>query len=233
MGQAEQKAKEEFFFTALKGKKIPILTLDHTWYRLFETMSEEKELTSLEKQLNDLLKRQGRLNTETKDIRKLKKKLMGEIVPMVDELEQGSMEEKHSKEGLEKKIEENKRLIEECNEKLDEYQNELLDIPSQIDAVNFNLMLATMKYCYEKMQNNTEEIQEITEWVNTIRVELKKKLIRKQEKELRNHHIYSFMHDIFGMDVINLFDMKYDPEKQYPKKEEKAVGKDMNEDEKA
>ena len=42
-----------------------------------------------------------------------------------------------------------------------------------------------------------------------MRIELKKKVIRKQEKERKNQALYSYMHDIFGADVIEIFDMKY------------------------
>ena len=45
-----------------------------------------------------------------------------------------------------------------------------------------------------------------------IRIELKKRLIRKQEMEQRNRNIYSYMHDVFGAEVIELFDMRYNPE---------------------
>lgn len=205
------KEKKESFEPVLKGKKIPILTLDNKWYRLFDNLAGEAPIGALEKQLNDLLKRQGKLNTESKDIKRLKKKLMNEIVPMVDELGDGQNS------SLEKKIDEHKRLIEECNEKLESYEDELMELPRQIDQVNFQLMLVTMDYCYDKMQENTEEIQDIAKWVTEVRVELKKKLIRKQEKEIINHNIYSYMHDIFGADVIDLFDMKYNPEEQHPK----------------
>lgn len=205
------KEKEDIFTPALKGKKIPILTLDNKWYHLFANIREEEEICALEKQLNDLLKRQGKLNTESRDIKKLKKKLMNEIVPMVDDLGNGNNS------SLEKMIEDHKRLIEEAIEKLEAYEDELLELPGKIDQVNFQLMLATMDYCYETMQSNTVDIQEIAKWVANIRVELKKNLIRKQEKEIINHNIYSYMHDIFGAEVIELFDMKYNPEEQHPK----------------
>lgn len=45
--------------------------------------------------------------------------------------------------------------------------------------------------------------------VAAIRVELKKRLIRKQEMEQMNQELYSYMHDIFGAEVIEIFDMKY------------------------
>ena len=114
------------------------------------------------------------------------------------------------------KIERNKKLVGECNERLEGNQDELLDLPRKIDQINFQLMLATMDCCYAAMHENTEEIQEIAQWVSEVRVELKKRLIRKQEMEQHNHAIYSYMHDVFGTEVIEIFDMQYNPEDQHP-----------------
>lgn len=208
MGRKESNEKKEAFNNALLGKSIPVLTLDNKWYRLLNEMGKES-VKAQEEQLNNLLKRQGKLNTEVKDIKLLKKKLMNEIVTMADEAEQGNK-------NLDKKIQEHRRLIEECNEKLENYQDELRDIPREIDQVNKQLMLITMDYCYDMMQGNTEEIQKIADWVTEMRIELKKQLIRKQEMEKKNQDIYSYMHDIFGADVVDLFDMKYNPEGQNP-----------------
>ena len=47
---------------------------------------------------------------------------------------------------------------------------------------------------------------------------VKKNVVRKQEMEIANQEIYSYMHDIFGAEVIDLFDMKYNPLEQHPKK---------------
>ena len=80
--------KDELYEKALIGKKIPILTLDNKWYKLFPDLNAYPKVLNLARELNDLLKRQGKLNTETKDIKNIKMKLMQEIVPMVDELEQ-------------------------------------------------------------------------------------------------------------------------------------------------
>ncbi len=204
--------KDKDFSKALQGKKIPILTLDNKWYRLIKELNTD-EYKQLEKELNQLLKRQGKLNTEIKSIKSLKKKLMSEIVPMVDEAGQTDNA------ALDDKIQEHKRLIEECNEKLDSHQDEMLDLPREIDRVNLQLMLLTMEYCYEAMQENTESIDEITAWVDNIRVELKKQLIRKQARVKHNQDIYAYMHDIFGADVVDLFDMKYLPKEEKASKE--------------
>lgn len=191
---------ENDFKEALAGKKFPILTLDNKWHLLFTQHNQNKEIVRLSEELNALLAKQGGLNNDIKDIRKPKAKLMDEIVSGMD----GT--------GLSPKdMEDHKRLINECNEKIDACQDELLDLPREIEQVNYQLMLATMSVCYEVMESNTEEIAEIADWISNIRVELKKNVIRKQEKEWLNQEMYSYMHDIFGPDVIEIFDMKYDP----------------------
>jgi len=189
--------KEDTYKKALEGKRIPVLTLDNKWHRLFTMMEPDKELKRLEENLNSLLRLQGKMNTESKSIKKIKKKLMDEIVQLMERNDSAA----------EKKIEENKRLIEECNEKLDEYQDKLLDIPKEIDQANYALMIRTMEMCYEVLKVNEKEIEEIGEWISKIRVELKKNIVRKQEKEIKNYELYSFMNDIFGADVIDIFDV--------------------------
>ena len=201
--------RQESFAEALKGKKLPILTLDNKWYKLL-TPQARRQVSVYERQLNALLRRQGKLNTETKDIRKLKKQLMDEIMPLVDEADQ------NPNPLLDKKIEQNRKLLEECNEKLESYQEELLELPHKIDDVNVQLMLITMDCCYETMKESTQEIKYISEWVAQTRVELKKRLIKKQEMEQRNHAIYSYMHDLFGAEVLDMFDLQYNPEEQHP-----------------
>ncbi len=196
------KNRQEKFSEALIGKKIPILTLDNKWYRLLDENGRAM-IKDLEDELNALLKRQGKLNTETKDIKRLKKKLMNDIVSMVDEMSQTGNKK------LEEDIENNKRLIAECNEKLESYQEELIDLPREIDRLNVKLMLFTMEYCYDTMHDNEKAIEEIGEWVTQVRIELKKNLVRKQEMEFKNQEIYTYMNDVFGAEVMNLFDAKY------------------------
>lgn len=198
--------KEDVFIPALADKNIPILTLDNKWHQLFTQTEPNKGIRRLEEELNRLLKMQGKANTESKKIRKLKKRLMQEIVEFAEDAAEANDEK------AVKKLEDNKRLINECNEKLEEYKQQQLELPDRIEKVNRELMLLTMEICYDTMKNNEKEIEEAAKWIAYIRVELKKRLVRKQEKELMNQELYSYMHDIFGAEVIELFDMKYSKE---------------------
>lgn len=192
---------EEDYKIAMAGKKIPILTLDHKWHRLFTQIDTNSDIKKLEEELNELLKQQGKINTETKELKKLKQKLMEELVA-------SSMDENQNEEEIEKK----KQLIDECNAKLDAYQEDNLDLPARINEINKKLMLETMEVCYDDIRDGTTEIDEISKWIDEMRVELKKKVIRKQEKQQRIQDLYTYMHDIFGAEVIELFDMKYNPD---------------------
>ena len=54
----------------------------------------------------------------------------------------------------EKKLDEDKRLIDETNQKMEENEDELLEIPRRIRDVNRKLMLQSMGYFYEKIRVN-------------------------------------------------------------------------------
>ena len=78
--------KREAFEQALKGKRIPILTLDNKWYKLL-TEEARAEVAGLEEELNALLKRQGKLNAEIKEIVAREEVLRAEIDRIIAEIE--------------------------------------------------------------------------------------------------------------------------------------------------
>ncbi len=221
MGKEEDRLKR-----AVAGKNIPVVTLDNKWHKIWTMIEKPSDVAKDEKRLNELLRKQGKINTESKDIKKLKKKMMDEIVVLMDGAEEGS----------EKKIEENKRLIEECNEKLSTYEEEMGDIPKEIDEINRDLMQSTAELIYDVMHKNEKEIDVLADWIGNIRVELKKNVIRKQEMEIQNGVMYSYMHDVFGPEVVDIFDMKYDPMEKINKlkaiKEEQKAAKEKEKAEK-
>lgn len=197
--------KKEDFEAALKDKKVPILVLDQKWHRLFAIHGKTEEIKQVESQLNSLLAEQGKLNNELKELKKVKKQLMDNIVENMDDAAMGENDKLRTK-----KLEEDKRLIDDINNKIDEKEDTLLDIPKQINDVNRELMLLSMDYFYGKLRVNQEQAKEIEDWINQVRIDLKKNIIRKQNREINNREIYSYLHDIFGHDVIELFDVAHD-----------------------
>lgn len=206
---------ELVFKAALKSVKVPVLVLDQKWHRLFAISGKPESVKEKEVELNELLQLQGKLNQEIKDLKAVKNKLMQGIVVNMDGANGADASADHAK-----KLDDNKRLIEETNERIAADEDQLLDIPRSIKEVNEELMMLTMSFCYEKLRINANEIQEISDWITNVRVELKKNIIKKQNREINNKEIYSYMHDIFGRDVINLFDVKYEEEQKAKASEE-------------
>lgn len=198
-------SNEDSFRQALKNKKVPLLVLDQKWHRLFAVHGKPEEVKEAETEINRLLARQGKLNTDLKDCKKLKNKLMSGIVQNMDENGDSSRN---------KKLEESKRMIDEVNEKIEACEEELADIPFQIRDANERLMLFSMDYFYDKLRVNAEESKEIQEWIDQVRVDLKKNIIRKQNCDINNREIYAYLHDIFGAGVLDLFDIKYESESE-------------------
>ena len=194
---------EEEFRAALSNKNIPLLVLDQKWHRLFAIHGKTDEIKEKETKVNELLAQQGRANTELKKLKKIKNQLMDEIVQNMDDDDDDSAER-------EKKRLENKKLIDEVNEKINEEEDLLLELPKEIKEVNESLMILSMDYFYSKLRVNQTEAKEIEDWIAQVRIDLKKNIIRKQNRTINNKEIYSYLHDIFGAEVLDLFDIQYD-----------------------
>ena len=208
------------------------MVLDQKWHRLFAIGGKPAEVQELEIKSKEILLRQGHLNQELKSLKKIKQDLMNGIVANME-----GADAQAANSVTEKNLKDNKRLLEETNAKIDADEDELLDIPKALKEVNDQLMLVTMSFCYERLRINSHEAADITEWITNVRIELKKNIIKKQNREINNKEIYSYLHDIFGKDVMQLFDVKYEEEfapvqkkEEVPQsvkvKEEKEANKD-------
>ena len=196
---------EEDFKKALIGKKVPLLVVDQKWHRLFAIHGKTDQIREIETQLDRYLAEQGQCNNDLEDLKKLKSKLMSNIVQNMD----GTTEIADSV-SRQKKLDDDKRMIDEINEKVENLEDRLLELPKLINETNESLMLMSMDYFSEKIITNREESKEIEEWISGIRIELKKNIIKKQNRDINNREIYAYLHDIFGAEVLDLFDIQYD-----------------------
>ncbi len=194
----------EDFKESLKGKKVPVLTLDTKWHQLFRKNGKTEKINQLEEEVNELLKRQGKLNNEIQSMKKEKMNLMNGIVKNMDEANNES--ESDGQDGI---LSQNQEKIKSINETIEQYEDELLDLPIFIRDANEKLMLEGMDIFYHQLMEMAEHVSEIDEWIKKIRVELKKNIIRKQEMEKQSQLIYQYLHSIFGPEIVEVFDMKY------------------------
>lgn len=186
----------------IKDKRIPILTLDKRWHELFKSQKKTFNIKQLERQINNSLKKQGKLVNDIKNLKKIKTDLMNEIVTNIPET--------NKTHNNNKTMERNKKLIEDVNKKIDDFSNELSEIPFEIKILNEKLMLESVEVSYNYILNNKNQIGDIALWIEEVRNKLKENIIKKQILEEESTKIYSYMHDVLGADVIEIFDESFD-----------------------
>ena len=179
-------------------KQIPILTLDERWYHLITDKLKTDEICYWEKQVNELLKKQGQVNNDIKEVKKIENQLIQDVV---DNMQDEDNDPKRAK-----VMEKNQRLIQEAKDKINNLEDEALDIPREIAEANRNLLIETVKVCYNKINSNKEDLEVLDKWINATRVKLKKNILIRQDKEEANNRMYSSMHDILGADVMKELD---------------------------
>ena len=188
------------FSEALKGKKLPIISLDERWHTLFPENNKPTYIKELEKNLDKLMKQQGKIISDMKDMKKVKNRLMDGIVANMD------AQTSNQRNMKEKRLDKSQKLIKEINSKLKVDEDELAEIPYKIKEANEKLVTESMNLCYKRLKTNGQEIQELEDSILKMREELKKQILLKQDLEETNTLIYSYMHDLLGSDVLETLD---------------------------
>lgn len=202
--KTEEMQLEEKYLKELKKLRVPLLTLDARWHQLFPEHMKTKKLARLEKELNELVKRQGQLNQDLKDYANAKKALMENILlNMTDGSDPDSAEKI-------KKQDRNQKYLDELKEKTEKAEEHLETLPADITRKNQELLIESMRICYETLINNTKEIETEDIWISTVRAMLTQHILHKQEMEIRNEETYKFMYDLLGKRIIDMFDKDYD-----------------------
>lgn len=181
---------------ALRGRQVPILVLDNRWHMLFPQGGKPTEIVELEKKLNSLIKRQGHLVNELKDLRRAKKKLMEGILAGM----RGDTDFDN------RKKDNQQRLLIETGEKIEDESDELMGIPTQIKEVNEKLLQLSVRYCFDRLGRWDKEIGNLKEDIALLKKELDIRESEKAELEENMDSAYSLMHSLLGHDIMNIFD---------------------------
>ena len=195
------------FSHLLIDKRVPIVILDERWHQLFHKQSKSRKIIELEKTLNNLMKQQGKLISDVKNMKSAKRQLMDGIVANmnVDSSPTGKLNDK--------KLAKSHKLIEDINNKLNNADNNLADIPYRIKETNANLVVEGMNLCYRKLDKNSSELTQLDQKIEMMREELKQMIGRKQDLESDNAVMYTYMHDVLGSEVMEMLDQYYKKKK--------------------
>ena len=205
-GKTEQKKEqmtpqEMRIWELLKKKNIPIACLDERWLRLFPDSEKTPLIKKLENELKELLKRQGKVNTDLKDIRVVRDKLTQSVL---DTAEDTSIPENKRL----KKQAASQRLIVEARQKQDNLELELDELPDKIKEAKSALIFESVRVCYQRINQNKQDIDMLEQWIEQMREKLKERVVLKQDKEITNEEIYTYLHGMLGAGVMEAFDEK-------------------------
>ena len=188
-GKTEQKkeqmtTQEMRIWELLKKKNIPIACLDERWLRLFPDSEKTPLIKKLENELKELLKRQGKVNTDLKDIRVVRDKLTQSVLETAEDT--SIPENKRLK-----KQAASQRLIVEARQKQDNLELELDELPDKIKEANSALIFESVRVCYQRINQNKQDIDMLEQWIEQMREKLKERVVLKQDKEIMNEEIRS------------------------------------------
>lgn len=183
----------------IKSKNVPIVILDARWHQLFPEKEKTPEIKKLEKSLRDLMQLQGKVTNDLKEARKLKAKFMESVINVAED---SSLSDSKKQKMQEK----NQKLIIEARDKIEELEDMELELPRRIREANMALVVESVNVCYKKINKNRRDIAALTKWIDEMRVELKKRILIKQDKETKNTNIYTYMHDLLGAELMEVFD---------------------------
>ena len=202
--KVQQLTPEELrIWDMLKKKNIPIINVDERWLRLFPDNEKTPAIKRLEKELKELLKRQGKVNTELKDIRIVREQLTQSVLNSAEDI--SIPEAKRLK-----KQAASQRLIIESREKLEQLEKEQRELPGLIQDANNALIFESVRVCYDKIDKNKSDIDRLTQWIDETRIKLKERILIKQDKETKNQEIYTYLHAMLGAKVMEAFDENSD-----------------------
>lgn len=185
----------ERILSRIENLRLPLLTLDRKWYLLFDE-NKPKEIQETEKELNEVIKSQGRIKEEKQKLNMLKQKLMNQIIDNMNAAEDSV--------GF-RKMEKSRVLIDEINDKLVLLESDELDLPIRLREKNAELAMETMELFYDGIAEDLTEIAELEKWIRETREEMKKKIELYDRKIEKTRHITNYFDNLLGPDITHMY----------------------------
>lgn len=134
-------------------KNLPILTLDQRWYRLVPESVKTDEIRYWEKRVNELLKKQGQVNEDLIQVKKIRKGLFRGIVNHMNQNDEDPKKQKI--------MDESQRLIYEARDKISQLEDESDEVPKKLRIAN---CIFFMKQSKCVMKKSTATIKTWSGW---------------------------------------------------------------------
>lgn len=191
--------KKEYIEDILRTKKVPIVLLDPLWHAAKEHI-KSKIIDKEEKELQDLLKEQGKLNTDYKEYTVIKQNFLKEIL-----LVSGKVQESNHPDHLEELNKLHQSTL-GANQKLEDIERRLEEIDAKIEEKNKMLVSEMIAVGYSYIDNYKEQNEKLENEIAALREKLLEKTNKKKSNDAFLKEIYNYLHSIVGREQIEIID---------------------------
>lgn len=191
--------KSDYINSILKTKKLPIVLLDPLWHSAKERI-KSSVIDKAEKELQELLKEQARLNTDYKEYNVIKQNFLKEILVVSEKVQVGNDDE-----ALE---ELNKLHLSTlgANQKIEEIEKRLDSIDDEINDKNKEIISEMIAVGYGYIETYKKKSQTLEAEITELRLKMLQKTAQKKESEAFLKDIYNYLHSIIGREQIEVID---------------------------
>ena len=191
--------KKDYIENILRTKKLPIVLLDPLWHTAKEHI-QSSQIDKDEKELQELLKEQARLNTDYKEYTAIKQNFLKQILAV-----SGKVQET----GNQDAVDELNRLHQStlgANNKLEEIEDRLGHMDEEIEEKNKQIISELVAIGYSYIESYKEEIITLDAEIEALREKMLRKTNEKKEDEAKLKDIYHYLHSIIGREHIEVMD---------------------------
>lgn len=191
--------KKEYIENILSSRKLPIVVLDPLWHTAKEHIQSDI-ITKIEKELQELLKEQARLNTDFKEYTVIKQNFLKEILALSGKIQEAE------EAGAVEKLNSLHQSTLGANEKLAEIEERLDHIDEDIQAKNKEIISEMVAIGYSYIENYKLEAMQLEREIEILREEMLRKTNQKKQDEAILKDIYNYLHSIVGQEQIEVMD---------------------------
>ncbi|MBU3803527.1 MAG: hypothetical protein H9872_02050 [Candidatus Cellulosilyticum pullistercoris] len=191
--------KRDYINNILKTKKLPIVLLDPLWHSAKEHI-KSSVIDKVEKELQELLKEQARLNTDYKEYTVIKQNFLKEILILSERVQVGNNDEAL------KELNKMHQSILVTNQKLEEIEKRLDSIEDEINDKNKVMISEMIAVGYGYIEMCKQKSRTLEDEIATLRMQMLQKTAQKKESEAFLKDIYNYIHSIVGREQIEVID---------------------------
>ncbi|OON96975.1 MAG: hypothetical protein ATN36_04405 [Epulopiscium sp. Nele67-Bin005] len=181
----------------LRENKLPILTLDNTWYQIKEIVVDRK-IESLEKDVNHYLQQQGQLTNDLKEAQVVKTKLMEKILKFSEE----AQEHPDDCDDLDAA----RDALLKNNDIIAKLETKLTNAEQKLESINLELVENVVIKCYGFMEHHKSTRETLELEIDDLRALLLEKTEAKKQSNKDYGQLYNYLHDMMGYKYVDKLD---------------------------